>query len=314
MAATNQKLYLLFGERYENKLQIKLPHPFDGNRGYYQTVSILSSGINGTLCICDNNRGLTNALWNPATGEVKIIPQNKARLSYGLETHFNIHGFGYDHVRDDYKVLQYVVYIGDDCYSVAPPGPYWEIYSLQSNRWKKLYVDMRQRYLTSEGSMVYLNGVCHWWGNTYLMGIPSETFVVSFNLANEVPVTTLFPFDLHALKRFDRHLTMLNGFVAMIVTYEKTSPSFHISISVLGEPGVNESWIKLFDVGPMSGIDHPIGTGKKGDIFLRKDDGELACLDLTTGVMENIGAKAAEFRSQIVLYKKNIIPIRGIKN
>jgi len=171
---------------------------------------------------------------------------------------------------------------------------------------------MPQRYLTSKGSMVYLNGVCHWWGNAYRQ--PSETFVVSFNLATEVPVTTLFPFDSHNLKRFDRHLTMLNGFVAMIVTYAKTTHFFHISISILGEPGVDESWTKLFDVGPMSGIDHPIGARKKGDIFLRKDDGELACLDLTTGVIQNIGVKAGRFYSQTVIYKKNIILIGGIKN
>jgi len=65
----------------------------------------------------------------------------------------------------------------------------------------------------------------------------------------------------------------------------------------------------------MSGIDHPIGAGKKVDILLRKDDGELACLNLTTGVIENIGVKTERFHSsQTVIYKKNIIPTRGIKN
>jgi len=62
-------------------------------------------------------------------------------------------------------------------------------------------------------------------------------------------------------------------------------------------------------------MEHPIGVGKKGDIFIRKDDDdELVCLDLTTGVTENIGTKVEEFRSQIVLYKKNILPIKGMKN
>jgi len=173
---------------------------------------------------------------------------------------------------------------------------------------------MPQRCLTSEGSMVYLNGVRHWWGNTYLMGKSLETYVVSFNLTNEVPITTFFPFDLHDLKQFDRHLTMLNGYVAMILTYAKITSSFHISISILGELGVNESWTKIFDIGPMSGIELPIGAGKNGDLFLRKDDGELACLDITTGVIQNIGVRAERFYSQLVIYKKNAIPIRRIKN
>ncbi|AET02355.2 putative F-box domain-containing protein [Medicago truncatula] len=271
------KLYFLSGERFENKVQMKWPHPFDQKRGCYPCI--LGSSINGTLCIYDAHDTSTTVLWNPATEELKIIPEKKAPM-YKHESYFTIHGFGYDRVRDDYKVLQHVVYIEDDWDQVAPPATHWDIYSLRSNHWKKLYVDMRQRYLTSEGSMVYLNGVCHWWGKIYRQ--PIETFVVSFDLANEVPVTTLFPFDSHGLKWFDKHLTTLNGFVAMIITYEKNTSSFRISISVLGEPGVNESWTKLFDVGPMSGIDHPIGAGKKVDIVLRKYDGELACLDLTT--------------------------------
>ncbi|XP_024632833.1 F-box protein At2g16450 [Medicago truncatula] len=112
-----------------------------------------------------------------------------------------------------------------------------------------------------------------------------------------------------------RYLAVLNEHVAMISNYAKTTSSLYTSISILGEPGVKESWIKLFDIGPLSCMEHPIGVGKKGNIFIRKDDdNELACLDLTTGVMENIGAKAGAFRSQIVLYDKNILPIKGMNN
>jgi hypothetical protein len=82
----------------------------------------------------------------------------------------------------------------------------------------------------------------------------------------------------------------------------------------LVEPGVNESWIKLFDLGPFSGIMHPIGTGKKGDAFFKIDDDELVCFDLTTGVIESIDVKAEMWRAQVVVYKKNILPIKGMKN
>ncbi|MCH94415.1 F-box protein, partial [Trifolium medium] len=176
---------------------------------------------------------------------------------------------------------------------------------------------------------VYLNGVCHWWGKQWCGPTVRDTYVVSFDLYTEVPVTTLLPSDLHDLERADRHLTVLNGFVAMISRYVKTT-SFHISIAILVEPGVNESWIKLFDLGPFSGNMHCIGAGMKGNIFFRKDDDdddddddedddddgddELVCLDLTTGVIHNIDVKAESWRAQIVIYKENILPIKGMHN
>ncbi|RHN74458.1 putative F-box domain-containing protein [Medicago truncatula] len=237
-----RKLYLLSGERFENKVQLNWPDPF--NRSYSYTY-IFGSAINGTLCINNENHSRI-VLWNPATDESNIVPANKVR-----------------------------------CY-----------------------------ILSFIGIDAYLNGVCHWWGET-----ECETYVVSFNLSNEVPVTTLLPSDLHDLKWVYRYLAVLNEHVAMISNYAKTTSSLYTSISILGEPGVKESWIKLFDIGPLSCMEHPIGVGKKGNIFIRKDDdNELACLDLTTGVMENIGAKAGAFRSQIVLYDKNILPIKGMNN
>jgi len=287
-----RKLYVLSGERFEDKVQLNWPCCFNQNY-YYGYRDILGFAVNGTLCI-DHHR--TIVLWNPATEEFNIVPPNNARF----ENHFIIHGFGYDEIRDDYKIIQRVEYMGDYL-KVVPFAPYWDIYSLKSNSWKKLYVDMQKCYWRSVGVWVYLNGVCHWWGET-----KSGSYLVSFNLNNEIPITTLIPVDLHDLGWVDRHLQLFNGHVAMISNCVKTT-SFHISISILGELGVKESWTKLFDVGPLSDINHPIdliGAWKKGDILFRNDDEELACLDLTTGAIEKIGVKTG---SQVVTYTKTFL-------
>jgi molecular chaperone HtpG len=308
------KLHLLSGESFESKVQLNWPHPFDRN---YGGPHILGSAINGTLCVFNYENQSTIVLWNPTTEQFHRVPINRARLYYEYEPHYTIHGFGYDHVRDDYKIILYVTYIGglEDYDQGIPSGPFWDIYSLKKNSWKKLYVDMRKGYMSSVGCSVYLNGVCHWWGKQWRGQSVHETYVVSFNLHTEVPVMTILPSDLHDLEGADRHLTVLNGFVAMISSYQKTASStFHISIALLVEPGVNESWIKLFDLGPFSGIMHPIGAGTKGDVFFKKDDDELVCIDLTTGVIESIGVKAEIYCAQVVIYKKNIRRIKGMDN
>ncbi|AES96360.1 hypothetical protein MTR_5g036250 [Medicago truncatula] len=76
---------------------------------------------------------------------------------------------------------------------------------------------------------------------------------------------------------------------------------FHISI--LGEVGFKESWTKLFIVGPLPGIEHPIGICKKGDIFFRKKDNELVWFDLSTQRIEELGVKG-DSCCRIMIYKE----------
>jgi hypothetical protein len=106
-----------------------------------------------------------------------------------FSTEIVLHGFVYDHFSDDYKVIQHVSYIAFNESSDDIHGLFWEIYSLKSNSWKKCNFDIPVHdWITS--SDVYLNGVCHWWGK-----VNNESFLVSFNLCNEVWLTTPSPIE-----------------------------------------------------------------------------------------------------------------------
>jgi len=76
--------------------------------------------------------------------------------------------------------------------------------------------------------------------------------------------------------------------------------TFHIS--VLGEVGVKESWIKLFIVGPLPDVERPIGVGKKGDIFFMKKDQDLVLFNLSTRRIEDLGIKGLN-GCRIIVYK-----------
>jgi len=134
--------------------------------------------------------------------------------------------------------------------------------------------------------------------------IDKNVELVSFELSNEVYFITPLPLE-SMFDGFHVYLQGLNGFVAVIVNHLKTL-SFHISI--LGELGVKESWVRLFNVGPLSCIQRPVGAWKKGNIFFKTTNGELSCLDLTTGVIEEIGVKIEHQFCQMVVYKKNLLP------
>ncbi|AET03161.1 putative F-box protein At3g16210 [Medicago truncatula] len=301
-------LYLLSGENFENKVILNWPPPFQADD---IDMDILGSGINGTLCLHRYHR--TIVLWNPTIGEFKVIPPSPIDSQLHDPTSVTLHGFGYDSVRDDYKVIRHAEFHQRNAFAgsliVVPleRRQVWEMYSLRSESWRKLNVDMLPCNRRNAGAEVYMDGVCHWWGYAY-----DGPCLVSFNLSSEVILTTPIPLDMdESFEWMERHLAVLNMSIA-IISHHANKNYFHIS--VLGELGVKESWIKLFVVGPLPCVHRPVGVGKKGDIFFIKEDSEVICLNLSNGMIKEIGVKEDLFRCQIVIYKPNFLPIGRLNN
>jgi molecular chaperone HtpG len=304
------EFYLLSGERFKNRVKIDWPPPFQQNDS---RIFILGSvSINGILCL-KQKYDPQLVLWNPTTREFKVVPLSPFESAPPLRTPFyGLHGFGYDRVTDDYKVIQFVdsipLVIGADYIHHRSYETFWELYSLRSNSWRKLDLCIPNRYYYTQnrGIGVYTNGVCHWWARTDDSKIIEEC-LVSFNFSNEVLITTPAPLYLdvnsHCIKFVERCLVLLNETVAMISTYLETG-TFHISI--LGELGVRESWTKFLIVEHLPLIGRPIGVGNKSNIlFFQKTDGKLACVDLSTKMIEeDLGVKGWLFGCNIGKYKK----------
>jgi len=303
-------LYYLFGERFKNKVKLDW---FDSCEEHFRIFGFGS--INGTLCIYDlsNDNHGNIELWNPTT-QTSILPPPSLAVSL-VESildddedmdfdgiFYNLHGFGYDRVTKDYKVIRNVRFAQEYL------EPLWEIYSLRSNMWRELHVDMPYSLDCINGTQVYMDGVCHWL-------CEEDSFegscLVSFYFSNEAFFTTPLPSELEHW--FDDlaiwlNLAVLNGSIALVSYHEETT-NFHISI--LGEFGVKESWTKLFIVGPLSCVERPIGVGTKGEIFFIRKDEELVWLDLSTQMIEEVGYKANNPNCSIIVYKENILPFGG---
>jgi len=110
----DNNIFLLSGETFENSVKLDWPPPFEENR---EDLSIVGSVVNGILCLCQGNgRGNTTwinvqkiVLWNPYTEEFKVIPSGsfeRTILKAFPPGFVNIHGFGYDLVTDDYKLIR----------------------------------------------------------------------------------------------------------------------------------------------------------------------------------------------------------------
>jgi len=291
-------------------VKVDWPPPFHEDDSFIDILSRTS--VNGILCLAkDSDQYAKCVLWNPTTNEFKVIPSSPfLSQSPYMDPIVYFNGFGYDHVRDDYKVVQWLYFydnagVDESRREYLDVQPMWEIYSLRSNSWRKLDIKMP---CSSSNEKFYVNGVCHWWSlkdDNNRSNV--EACLVSFDLCNEVFLTTPLPSDMDG--RYDFcHLTFLNRSIAFIMYDETTT----FNIRVLGEFGVKESWVKIFIVELLPCIGHPIGTGKKGDIFFRKDDDELVWFDLSTLMIKELGVKGYKIWCHIAIYKDSLLPIGGL--
>jgi molecular chaperone HtpG len=325
--------YSLSGEMFENKVKLEFSNPF---ANLYNFCIFGFGSINGILCLYEYDHSGKIILLMPETQAIKILPSynidsikwfipNDAKDFVDVRIVSDVHGFGYDHVINDIKVIRYVrfsivpslVYPGyvEEIMSLywsgeISLGPIWEIYSLRNNLWRKLDVSMPSSSDYTEGTQVYLGGVCHWLSEKDEEENPNGPCLVSFYLSNEVFLVTPIPSDLDDCFEVEAlwiNLAVINDFIALISYHEQTT-TFHISI--LGGLGMKESWTKLFIVGPLSCIKRPIGVGTKGEIFFQRKDEELVWFDLSTQMIEELGYKASH-STRIIIYKGNILPIGG---
>jgi molecular chaperone HtpG len=145
-------LYLVSGNNFENKVKLDTSLP---SQELGQKIIIVGPvSINGILCLTSmffEDRKVV--LWNPAIDELKVIPPSPVESVTPYRVFLpQIHGFGYDGVRDDYKVLRYVQFDTDTLahglsdehvvWNEISYEPLWEIYSLRNNSWRKLDIKM----------------------------------------------------------------------------------------------------------------------------------------------------------------------------
>ncbi|XP_027192035.1 putative F-box protein At1g32420 [Cicer arietinum] len=309
--------YLLSGEsQFHNKIKLDLPFSIDDSR---TGIFILGfNSINGIICICRQTpTNLRIVLWNPTTAEFFVIPPSPEECVPHRGCYFEFLGFGYDHIRDDYKVIRHITFhhIINNEEDVSLKDRWvdtvLEVYSVSSNSWRILDIDMpyHQNDDFLLGAGVHINAMCHWWGVTHSF---VDECLVSFDLINEALVTTPASLDMYEgceLGHMVRYLVVLNESISLISNYPETTTYY---ISILGELGVEKSWVKLFMVESIPFIDYPVGVGKKGNICFNKFLDELLWIDLSTHIIDEVGLNGQS--SKIGIYKESLFSIRGINN
>uniref|UniRef100_A0A2N9GW05 F-box domain-containing protein n=1 Tax=Fagus sylvatica TaxID=28930 RepID=A0A2N9GW05_FAGSY len=229
----------------------------------------LVGSVNGLVCLHDTYWHHV-LIWNPATGETKVLPGN--RLDYiPMDYCFGSTdvGFGFDAKTNDYKVI----IVATTIHEVHHP-----------------YLQLP---LTS-----WCQGYCLW----------------SFDISNEVFLTTPLPDASDFEEKCGRASFVLNELVALAIYYVDTvlGSETCFDIWLLHEFGVEESWTKLITIGPLTQINRPLGFWKNEySLFLENTDGQLVLYDFSTQEMTDLHIDGIPSSLQMLTYMESLVSVRG---
>ncbi|CAA3014204.1 F-box kelch-repeat At3g23880-like [Olea europaea subsp. europaea] len=214
----------------------------------------LFNDVNSELC-----------LWNPATREIKYIPESPfpppEKYHGDEDAEF---GFGFDWKTRDYKVVKLLRDHYDDrehrnnVYQV-------EIYSLSTNSWRKIDVNVPAHSLVRNYAMAYMNGTYYWWAGT---------FILCFDMSNEQFETIQLPkidFPLNEVEILGNGIsfTEYDGSLAVIFYLLNKCGTWSELWTMKGH-STAVTWTKQFSVGWLKGQWRPIGSYKNNRILFER--------------------------------------------
>jgi F-box interacting protein len=306
--------YVVSTLSYET-LQVSLTQPVPPPYfGMAKKVRVyLVGSCNGLVCL-HANYGLNVVIWNTATKETNVVSNsNLPRYPAGYHTVIDGIGFGFDAKTNDYKILNLLSLYDDPNSIQSKKIVQSEVYSLSADSWRK--GDSPPCFLFSclRPMDTYINGVASWNAS-----VANWKGVLSFDMSDEVFLKTQLPDDV--LNDSERHFFLLNESIAMAVTkcsedhmwYNRGCSEVCFDIWLLLEVGVNNSWTRLFTIGPITGIFRPLGSWKNDSMFLEKCYRELVLYDPSTKEVTDLEVGDGQRVSwQIITYTETLVSVKG---
>ncbi|XP_026417431.1 F-box/kelch-repeat protein At3g06240-like [Papaver somniferum] len=178
-------------------------------------------------------------IWNPATGEYKVLPKS------------NIHcvdmvAFCYDYKSKDYKLLAGCCRLFEAC-------------SLGSNSWKTIE-NVPYEFHISNPSGVLVNGDLHWLAQRKGS---SDVVLVSLDISNEIFKEVELPKEPSENDLVFRNLGVLKGCLCLFVV----DVGVCVEVWVMQNYGVRESWTKRYIVSDKTKYLRLTWSFKNGEIL-----------------------------------------------
>ncbi|KAB2063906.1 hypothetical protein ES319_A10G250300v1 [Gossypium barbadense] len=252
----------------------------------------------GLLCLQELSTDKA-ALWNPSTREFKILPpssiQRPPYLS-PMEGNLALYGVSFDHAAlgfdsktNDYKVIRFVSFI----YYHSPFVTRTFVNIEEEQRYAYPHYEFQVELYSKKKILPFPR-----W--------PAPATGGGRRSTGDRPPLAGFPFP----PPFSL-LSPFFFFSVIVCLLEGTGMSFDLWVT---REGV---WTKQFSIESISGVVHPLGFGKNGELFLRDTNNEIVLFDLSTQELKEleINTYLDHFRESISLhaYVESLVRINGIQ-
>ncbi|XP_074313650.1 F-box protein CPR1-like [Silene latifolia] len=217
-------------------MYLDAPNYTHGKSRTFDSCWDIVGSSNGLICL--KNLGSGFLLWNPVTKEYSRLIKSPSSLA-SVHISFEYYGFGYDVVSHDYKIVNIEFRDAEfrrDCI--------FHVYSRGSNSWKESqkYPDSILGYKEYFGRNVVVNNKLHW----ITFKRTAIKIILIFDLHTEELREISYPTSLRHAKEHD--LMVSRGRLCILATTHWPSKHPNVSIWVMKEYGVVESWTKLYEV------------------------------------------------------------------
>ncbi|KAH7843338.1 hypothetical protein Vadar_015402 [Vaccinium darrowii] len=200
----------------------------------------------------------------------------------GQRLWFHTFGFGFDELRNDYKVVS-IMSIGDQ--------PWAEVYSLNSGSWREISPKALRYTIAIGAPQAYLNGVAHWVATDYRKprGDAKCSCIVTFSIKEEVFGEMNLPetrsMTLEVLVRLQRMTVLQESLSYIDIDADCYVPRFWVW--VMKKYGVEDSWTLLFRV-DTSDMVWPVGFRMNGE-FVMEANRALISYDPESKQVKDLG-------------------------
>ncbi|KAM7485149.1 hypothetical protein LguiA_001158 [Lonicera macranthoides] len=285
---------------------------------------LIMGSCNGLLCITLLNsvNSFDNILlWNPLLIDYNKLPESTSSIQEvssisGGSLHMI--GFGYDSSIDDYKVVRVI----SNCRSDIPVGHKVEIYTRNTNSWKRIqdFIPYGMLHLPFSIGGTLVNGSLYWayvdfdYGNYYEE--VGDNIIIGFDLIDEKFRSVEFPRDDDMKPMSGVRLVEVRGCLGF---YKIQHHIRDIDVWILKEDeNKNGFWSRLMK------IQYEYGMLSKPVCFMKNDEvllsiSELGCNGDTNLVVynpanmtfRNLPACGASTLSQEIIYVETLVSPHG---
>ncbi|KAL2320232.1 hypothetical protein Fmac_029201 [Flemingia macrophylla] len=259
--------------------------------------------------------GNPNVLMNPSLRQFRALPQSHVTSPIGFYFLTDYAGFGFDPKTSDYKV----VVIKDLWLKETDERKlgYWtaELFSLNSNSWRKLNaaVPFSTEIRGSSPVYTYVNNCCHWWGFVDESG-RKEDVVLAFNMVNESFRKIKVPSLRSSSKDESATLAPFNEYGTIgVIVYPVRGKEKSFDVWLMKDYWDEGSWVKQYSVEPVEAIHKVVGYYGSNQFLWSSSNNGLVWYDCEAELerIKDLEVCGTNGSSRAARYMESLVSLKG---